>query len=342
VVLAEHQTPLPGEGPASHSDALCLAKGAEGLVTVIVEGKESESFDEPVAKWLASGGENRRVRLRGVCGHLGLDPDRVSDIEWQLLHRTAAAVIEADNYGARQTVMLVHSFSSVRHGLGAYGEFVACFGADETEANSVIELAQRGSTSLYVAWVADQPRAAVDGGSAEDVFLSALDWLRSNYRAQQIFNERDVERALQSRMTWLIAERRLPLRVFHAYPMERGPRRSLAVDLAVLDDQGAVALGIELKYEPANEREGRDIWTGKLPVTEWRAIKRDFERLRRWVDDGRAALGYTVLVDEGSRYRARLPVDEVQEWERRRTGYETTVHLRRVAAEDAQAGADGP
>ncbi len=46
--IPEHEVPLPGGRRPSQNDVFVLAKGSDGLVSIAVEGKVSESFDLPV------------------------------------------------------------------------------------------------------------------------------------------------------------------------------------------------------------------------------------------------------------------------------------------------------
>ena len=50
---------------------------------------------------------------------LQLDEDGVLDLRYELLHRTAAAVLEAQRFTTRYALMLVHSFSSTDASLPA-------------------------------------------------------------------------------------------------------------------------------------------------------------------------------------------------------------------------------
>src|SRR6266700_1948153 len=57
-------------------------------------------------------------------------------------------------------------------------------------------------------------------------------------------------------------EQGLPFRVFHDYPILPGKRRSLCVDLAILNTDSLVEVAVEFKYEPSHNRS--DIWPTKL------------------------------------------------------------------------------
>jgi len=68
------------------------------------------------------------MRLSYLCGLLGLDMAAVGHICYQLLHRTASALIEAKKFNAPNALMLVHSFSYENEGIEDYQQFLALFG----------------------------------------------------------------------------------------------------------------------------------------------------------------------------------------------------------------------
>jgi hypothetical protein len=126
----EHKTSLPGGRRSSQSDILVLARGDDGLIAIAVEGKVDEGFDRPVTVWLGSDpSSGRKVRLRFLCEKLGLAEESVADLPYQLLHRTAAALIEADRFQATP-MMLVHSWGTADEGFDDYRRLLALFGAE--------------------------------------------------------------------------------------------------------------------------------------------------------------------------------------------------------------------
>ena len=110
LAIPEHKVPMPGKGLPSQCDVFALARWEGHLVAIAVEAKVSEPFGETVGEWLAKGGENRRNRVNGVCDllEIGFPP---AGVRYQLLHRTAAAVIEARRFKADVAAMVVQSFS---------------------------------------------------------------------------------------------------------------------------------------------------------------------------------------------------------------------------------------
>ena len=149
--IPEHEVPLPGGRRPSQNDVFVLAKGSDGLVSISVEGKVSEPFDSPVDKRFAEPTPGQSTRLEFLLDLLELGRDDVGGIGYQLLHRTASAVLEARRFGARHAVMLVHSFSQELMHFDDYASFVGLYG-QKAEANRLVEAKQLGGITLYLGW----------------------------------------------------------------------------------------------------------------------------------------------------------------------------------------------
>ena len=155
----EHKVPLPGGNRPSQNDIFILAKNTHNqLVSMTVEGKKSEPFGQYVRDWLGdnpSDGKQKRLRFLAQC--LEVELCDLDEIRYQLLHRTASAIIEAKRFGAPIAVMLVHSFSDSREGFEDYHAFVKLLGA-EGPINDVSRIDRKSSPDLYLAWVSDPTR----------------------------------------------------------------------------------------------------------------------------------------------------------------------------------------
>ena len=150
--IPEHEVPLPGGRRPSQNDIFALAKGSDGLVSIAVEGKVSESFDKPVDERFAEPTPGQSTRLEFLLKLLELDRDAVGGIGYQLLHRTASAVIEAKRFGARHAVMVVHSFGQELEHFEDCAAFVGLYGQNAA-ANRLVEARCVGDVTLYLAWV---------------------------------------------------------------------------------------------------------------------------------------------------------------------------------------------
>jgi hypothetical protein len=72
-IIPEHQVPLPGGKAASQNDVWVLAKSAEDLISIAVEGKVSEPFGPTIGEWNPDASTGRRKRFHFLKDLLGLD-----------------------------------------------------------------------------------------------------------------------------------------------------------------------------------------------------------------------------------------------------------------------------
>jgi hypothetical protein len=129
VAIPEHQVPLPPvRGRASQNDIWVLARCATGLVSIAVEGKVGESFGPTLSAWLSTPPPGNKKRLDFLGEILGIGMAFPEVIRYQLLHRTASAIIEAHRFTARHAVLMVHSFSQNDQWFEDYANFVHLFG----------------------------------------------------------------------------------------------------------------------------------------------------------------------------------------------------------------------
>ena len=156
LALPEHKVPLPGGSRSSQNDIWVLARSEGKLISITVEGKVSEPFGPTVQEWETESSSGKSERLMYLLALLGLSsiPDTT---RYQLLHRTASAIIEAQRFNAAHAVMLVHSFSQSGEWFQDYAAFVSLMGGNATE-NSMVPVGSRSGVSLHLAWVRGNAR----------------------------------------------------------------------------------------------------------------------------------------------------------------------------------------
>jgi len=151
LIIPEHKVSLPGGSAASQNDIFVLAKFADQLVAITVEGKVDEPFDRPVSEWFQNPSPGKQKRLEFLCSELNLPVDGVMDIPYQLLQRTVSATLLARQFQARIALMLVHSFSPRDKGFEEYAKFAALFGI--RAAKDTVQHAQMfDNLVLYLGW----------------------------------------------------------------------------------------------------------------------------------------------------------------------------------------------
>lgn len=158
IVLAvpEWQVDLPGGTRPSQTDLLVLMRSASGLVTLAVEGKVDEPLGPTVGdkRREASAGVNER--LDWLIGFLRLEscPNR---IRYQLLHRTASALLAAREFDAMAAVMLVHSFSPMRLWFEDFVVFAGLFGVSPG-VDELVPVGDFGGIPLWIGWCCGDQR----------------------------------------------------------------------------------------------------------------------------------------------------------------------------------------
>ncbi len=152
LALPEYQVPLPGGARPSQNDLFVLAKGGDDqLVAITVEGKVAEPFGPTLEEWDASQSRGKQERIAFILKLLGVDGPVSPRIRYQLLHRTASAIIEARRFNARSAVMLVHSFSPECLWFEDFAAFVELYSI-QPEPGRLYFLKELEGVGLYAGW----------------------------------------------------------------------------------------------------------------------------------------------------------------------------------------------
>ena len=117
----------------------------------------SEPFGPTLEEWRKDASPGKEERLNFICKQLGLNPSPPDSIRYQLLHRTASAVVEARRFNAAHAMMLVHSFSPSNEWFDDYNHLLALFGTTGAP-NTITPVGKRAGHFLYFAWVRGEER----------------------------------------------------------------------------------------------------------------------------------------------------------------------------------------
>ncbi|HTS12010.1 MAG TPA: hypothetical protein VMH00_07830 [Candidatus Limnocylindrales bacterium] len=150
----EREVELGTAGRNSQTDLMILTRLGNQIGILAVEGKGEESFGPFVDEWKDSSGKQRR--LDGLCKTLRLDELKAGSLRYQLLHRTASAIYEAQRYCCRHAMMLVHSFSSKRSGFEDFKAFSQSMGIQVAQPGQCSSSKICENVSVRLAWVADR------------------------------------------------------------------------------------------------------------------------------------------------------------------------------------------
>lgn len=158
LAIPEYEVPLPGGSRPSQNDLFLLGQVGDDLAVIMVEGKVDETFGPTIAEWIEEGSKGKQTRLGYLTGLLGLQGDVPNGVRYQLLHRTASAIIEAKRFHARYAVMLVHSFSPKHASFDDYAAFVKLLGGTP-ENGGVGMIPGHAEPELWIGWA----RGSQDG-----------------------------------------------------------------------------------------------------------------------------------------------------------------------------------
>jgi len=148
----EHRVSLPGGSRASQTDVWTILRGPAGLLSLAVEGKAGESFAQTVGEWRKDETDGKRRRLAYMQDLLGLAQPVDDALRYQLLHRTASAIIEAERIGAAAAAMVVLSFASDEKSHEDYERFAQAIRA-VTNAGHLSRAEAVSRVPLFTTWL---------------------------------------------------------------------------------------------------------------------------------------------------------------------------------------------
>jgi hypothetical protein len=148
--IPEWETELEGGITPSKTDVLALCRNDVGLCVVAVEAKVNEDFGPLVKEKREEASDGQLKRLESLGKLLGINS--LSDsIRYQLLHRTASALLTARLFHAKTAVMLVQSFGNKVILRADFDNFGESLNAQRIGAN-IYSITAHDSPHLFVAW----------------------------------------------------------------------------------------------------------------------------------------------------------------------------------------------
>lgn len=155
LAIPEYKVNLDGGGHPSQNDVFALLSNPAGLIAMMVEGKCREDFDVTVADWFKrTSSQGATARMNHILDCLGLMTKVPDTIRYQLLHRAASAVIEAQRFHATTAILVIQSFvaDDTENHYPDFKAFVQLFGQTPAK-DQLIPLSTSGRIKLWAAWV---------------------------------------------------------------------------------------------------------------------------------------------------------------------------------------------
>jgi hypothetical protein len=158
IAIPEHKVSLQDAGRPSQTDVFALVKSKNKTIAVAVEGKVDESFGPTIKDWYVEPSPGKKQRLKFLCDQIGVTFKPTDDhLHYQLFHRTASAVLEAERFKTDEAAMIVHSFSPENKWLDAYAAFLRLFGLTASPGQLVSKTLPSGR-ALHFGWAKGHPR----------------------------------------------------------------------------------------------------------------------------------------------------------------------------------------
>jgi hypothetical protein len=162
LAIPEYQVDLPGGRRPTQTDLFALVRGQGGLAACAIEGKVDEEFGPTIEAKRRDGAEERLQYLHEL---LGIAPAASAPLRYQLFHRTAAAIILAQQFYAPVAILIVHSFSPAHRWYEDFAAFGAALGV-ATERGRLAKIGLRGGVELFMGWAGGDQRYRADLSAA--------------------------------------------------------------------------------------------------------------------------------------------------------------------------------
>jgi hypothetical protein len=157
LAIPEWEVALPGGETSSHTDVLAIVRNDLGLVVLAVEAKVDEAFGPTLGEKRRGASAGQLARLDYLHSVLNLSEPLPDSLRYQLLHRTASAVLTAREFHAPTSMMLVQSFSPESRWRGDFQAFASALGAPE-DTGRPLRVPRHDNPSLFLAWCKGDPR----------------------------------------------------------------------------------------------------------------------------------------------------------------------------------------
>lgn len=157
LAIPEHKVPLPGGTRDSQNDVFALIRHGDITCSAMIEGKVNEPFGPSVGDWMREASPGKVLRMNHLCELLGLGEQPHSLIRYQLLHRTASAIIEARRFKTDEAAIIVHSFSPMKMWFDDFAAFTSLFGYSVTP-DQPIEVQLPDGMKLRLGWATGDAR----------------------------------------------------------------------------------------------------------------------------------------------------------------------------------------
>ncbi|MBR0684657.1 hypothetical protein JQ594_01910 [Bradyrhizobium manausense] len=157
IAIPEHKVSLRDAGRESQTDLFALIKANHRTIAVAVEGKVNETFGPLIKNWYSEPSPGKQQRLKFLCDRIGIECPPPDALHYQLFHRTASAILEAERFKTDDAAMIVHSFSPEDKWFDAYAAFLHLLGL-AAERERLVSKKLHNGRILHFGWAKGDAR----------------------------------------------------------------------------------------------------------------------------------------------------------------------------------------
>jgi hypothetical protein len=152
--IPEHKVYFPpSRGRPSQNDLFVLARTQNSeLVTIMVEGKVSETFGPTLNDWLKDKSPGKQERYEFIKSKLHITTNINQELRYQLFHRLLSVVLEMERYDSAAGIMLIHSFSNSNECFDDYVKFISLFSVTPN-IGKIYKIHEISGKPIYSGWV---------------------------------------------------------------------------------------------------------------------------------------------------------------------------------------------
>lgn len=144
---------LDGRRP-SQTDLMAIVALKDKIGVLAIEGKVDETFGPTIEEWLTTTPSSGKLkRLAMLSELLCTDAAQHGALRYQLLHRTASAVLEAKRYMSNEAAMVVQSFCPNKSGFSDFSAFASAMGLGTVIVGGMTGAKVCGGVNLRLGWV---------------------------------------------------------------------------------------------------------------------------------------------------------------------------------------------
>jgi hypothetical protein len=163
IAIPAYEVDMPGSRAPARNDLLVVGQTGSELALLMVQGKVDATLGPHIDEWLHNPSPGKLMRIGFLKRTLQLSDPLPETICYQLLHRTAAPLLEASRLGMPRAAVVVAAFGPSDECFGEFEDFTRLLGLEGRRGHLERSPLHR-DPELWLGWVDMDGPDAGDGG----------------------------------------------------------------------------------------------------------------------------------------------------------------------------------